>query len=205
MGRIFDLDSPVMDVLNKVMNTVILNVCFMISCLPVITIGAAISALYSVNLKMVRQEESYVFSSYWKAFKAGFKQSTVCWLVLAAAGSVLIVDFGVIKNLSGSLQKILAITTIVLFLIYIVVVTYVFPYIARFHDNFLTCLKNAFMIGWVNPGYTAAIILITAACVILTFFSVELMLRAIFIWLVGGFSLLSYVNSFFLRKVFEKY
>lgn len=205
MGNIFDLDSPLMDVMNKIMNTLILNVCFMVSCLPLVTIGAAVTALYSVNLKMVKREESYVFSAYWKAFRKNFRQSTACWLVLAAAGAVFYVDFGVIRNLSGSLRILLTITTVALSFVFIVVTMYIFPYIARFHDDFLTCLKNALMIGGVNLGYTVAMLLITAACAMVTFFSMEFMLRAIFIWLVGGFSLLSYINSMFLRKVFDKY
>lgn len=205
MGNIFDLDSPLMDVMNKIMNTVILNICFLLSCLPLVTIGAAVTALYSVNLKMVKREESYVFSAYWKSFKANFRQSTACWLVLAAAGAVFYIDFAVIKNLSGSLRMLLTITTVVLFCVFVIVILYVFPYMARFQDDFLTCLKNAFMIGWVNLGYTFAMLLITSACVMVTFFNVEFMLRAVFIWLVGGFSLLSYINSIFFRKVFDKY
>ena len=85
MGGMFDVDSPVMNVLNKIMNLMILNLCFVAGCIPVVTAGAAMTALYSVNLKMVRNEEAYIFSSYWRAFKENFRQSTVCWLLLVCA------------------------------------------------------------------------------------------------------------------------
>ncbi|CUX35801.1 YesL family protein [Clostridium sp. C105KSO13] len=205
MGGIFNLDSSVMNILNKIMNTVILNICFLISCIPVITIGAALTALYSVNLKMVKDEEAYVFSEYWKAFRKNLRQGTACGLILAAVGAVFIVDFFAVRAVAGIVQKILGAALIVLFIVYFVIVLYVFPYMARFQDSLGVCLKNALMIGAVNIGYTITMILIGAACAALTFFSIEVMLRALFIWIAGGFSLLAYVNSFFFRKIFGKY
>lgn len=205
MGGIFDIDSPVMNVLNKIMNMVVLNLCFVISCIPVITVGAAVTALYSVNLKMVKNEESYVFSSYWRAFRSNFRQSTVCWVFAVGAGGIIAADFFVLRDLAAGLQRIFGATTIIFFVVYCVFILYIFPYIARFRDGFGTSVKNAFLIGGANVGYTVTMMLITLACAALTVSSMEVLLRAAYIWLVMGFSLLSYVNSFFFRKIFDKY
>lgn len=205
MKGMFDIDSPVMDVLNKIMNIVVINLCFLISCIPVITIGAAITAMYHVNLKMVRNEETYVFSLYWKAFKKNFMQSTICWLFIMAAGFVLFIDFWFIGNMKGMIKNIFYAIMIIVIIVYSIGMLYVFPYIARFKDKLGICIKNALVIGGANIGYTITMLLITFASIAVTFYDIQVMLRALFIWIVGGFSLVSFINSFFLRKVFDKY
>lgn len=72
----FNLDSPVMRFLTKVADLIILNILFLICCIPIVTIGAASTALYTVTMKSVRDEESYVIRSYFKAFKDNFKIGT---------------------------------------------------------------------------------------------------------------------------------
>ena len=76
MGRIFSLDSPLFSFLNKVADLILLNILTMICCLPIITIGASMTALHYVVLKMVRDEESYIVRSYFKSFRQNFKQAT---------------------------------------------------------------------------------------------------------------------------------
>ncbi len=205
MGGMFDIDSPVMNVLNKIMNLMILNLCFVAGCIPIFTAGAAMTALYSVNLKMVRNEESYIFSSYWRAFRENFRQSTVCWILLVCAGGILAADFRAVRSLPKGPGKFLGGTTLIFLVIYCVLMLYIFPYMARFQDRLGTCVKNAFLIGGSNPGCTITTALITAAFTALSFSSIEVLLRAAFLWLLIGFSLLSYIHSFFFRKVFDKY
>ena len=205
MDGIFGIDSPLMNALNKFMNIVILNLCFLLSCLPLVTAGAAMTALYSVHLKMVKDEEVYVFSSYWKAFRGNFKQSTICFLLCMAVGAVFVLDFYVVAGFPGIMASVFKVALTMLLVVYLIVFLYVFPYMARFRDSLRISLKNALLIGGANIAYTITVMLIIAACFALTFMSVGIMLRALFIWIVGGFSLLAYICSFFFRRVFDKY
>ena len=60
MSGFFNMDSPVMRFLSRVCDLMILNFMCLICCIPIVTIGASVTALYSVTLKMVRGEESYL-------------------------------------------------------------------------------------------------------------------------------------------------
>ena len=73
MNGLFNLDSPIMRFLSKVCDLMILNVMCIICCLPIVTAGASITALYTITMKMVRGEESYIFKGFLKAFKENFK------------------------------------------------------------------------------------------------------------------------------------
>ena len=77
---IFNMDGPVFRFLNKMADLCILNLIFLLCCLPIITIGASVTALYSVTLKMSRDQEGYIARSFFKAFKANFKQATSIWI-----------------------------------------------------------------------------------------------------------------------------
>ena len=105
MGRIFSLDSPLFSFLNKVADLILLNILTMICCLPIITIGASMTALHYVVLKMVRDEESYIVRSYFKSFRQNFKQATIIWLILLLVGAVLMGDVVFLKFYSNNISK----------------------------------------------------------------------------------------------------
>ena len=73
MSSFFNMDSPIMRFLSRICDLMILNILCIICCLPVVTAGASITALYTITLKMVRGEESYIFKGFLKAFKENFK------------------------------------------------------------------------------------------------------------------------------------
>ena len=77
MGGLFSADGKLAQVLGKAAELVILNVLWIVCSIPVVTAGAAAAAFYTVALKMIKNEESYVFRSFFQAFKENFKQAAV--------------------------------------------------------------------------------------------------------------------------------
>ena len=62
--KFWAIDSPVMRVLGRMGDIIILNMIFVAGCIPVLTIGTSLSALYTVAMKMARGEDP----SVWKEF-----------------------------------------------------------------------------------------------------------------------------------------
>ncbi len=58
-------DSRFSRVLSRLTELVLLNFVFILTCLPILTIGASVTALYSITLKMARNEEGYISSVYY--------------------------------------------------------------------------------------------------------------------------------------------
>ena len=63
MDRLFNMDNKFFTVMGRVADLIMLNVVFLICCLPIVTIGASLTALHYVTLKMARNEESYIIRS----------------------------------------------------------------------------------------------------------------------------------------------
>ena len=78
----FVIDSPVMKFLGRLGDIIILNLIFVVTSLPVITIGTALSALYAVAMKLARGEDPSILKEYMKAFKQNMKPATISWLIM---------------------------------------------------------------------------------------------------------------------------
>ena len=85
----FSLDSKFSQIMGRVFDLMMLNIIFLIMCIPIVTIGANFTAMYYVTLKMIKNEETYIFRTYWKSFRENFKQATAIWLILLAVLIVL--------------------------------------------------------------------------------------------------------------------
>lgn len=201
--KFFNYDSPIMQFLTRLTDLFILNFLFLICCIPLVTIGASATALYSVTLKMVKKEESYIFSSFFRAFKSNFRHSTVSWLILLLASLVLGMDYRAAGIMGGTFQQIFSFLVILVSMIILFPAIYIFPYIARFENTIKNSLKNAFIISIAQLPFTILLLLILAAAVAFTIF-IDFRIVG-FVWFVIGFSGLAYLNSFLYRLAFRKF
>lgn len=201
--NLFNLDGPVMQFLSRLADLFLLNVLFILCCIPLVTIGAANTALYTVALKAARNEESYITRSFFLAFKNNFKISTLTWLIVFIAGVILWTDFRIIPGMQAPIRQILQVLTLAFAFLYLITVQYLFPYIARFENTVSGSLKNAFLMAVAHLPYTMLLAAITVLAVMATLY---LDFRIIgFLWLAIGFSGVAYINSIFFRKIFEKF
>ena len=130
MRGIFNLDSPLMQGLGKFADLMILNFLAMICCIPIFTIGASITALHYMSLKIVRGEECYIAKGFFKSFTQNFKQATVIWLVLLLAIVILAGDFLVLKHSGMEFHIVLKVIIGIIGVIIAFSATYVFAILA---------------------------------------------------------------------------
>ncbi len=205
MNQWFGTDGHLQNTFVRVLDMAVLNLCFVISCIPLVTIGTALTALHSVNFKILRQEEGRVSANYWQAFRDNFGQSTKLWLILLAVGILFAMDFWALSQLEGSIAWILKTLLGGLLVVYLAMLHYVFAYTARFSDTLMVSLKNTLMICGANLLPTVSLLCITFLAVFVSLYSFEIFLRAIYIWLVLGFAALNCLQSFLLNRVFSRY
>lgn len=175
MGRLFDLDGPLMRVLNKAADLMWLNILLIFCSLPVFTAGAAFTAAHYVALKLCRNEEGYITKEFFKAFKMNFKQSTLIWLMLLGLGAVFAVDFYIMRtNEDLGLPQIVQILVMVAFILYIFLLTWVFPMQAKFINNIKRTLKNALAMSMIQLPKTILMILFYVLPWVLLWFALRL-------------------------------
>ena len=206
MDKLFNMDNKFFSFMGRAADLFMLNVVFVICCLPVVTIGASLTALHYVTLKMARNEESYIIRSFFKSFKQNFKQSTIINLIMLLIAGVLYFDTNIVRQMGGSMSKVLYIIFIALGIIYLAVFLYIYPVLAKFYNSVKNTFRNAFLMSIMHLPYTILMALITIAPAAIFFipdFRVQSV--AILLFILVGFALLAFINWHFLVKIFDNY
>ncbi len=206
MSRFFNMESPIFVFLSRMADLMILNVVFLITCIPIVTIGAAWSSLYYVTLKMVRNEESYIVRSYFKSFKQNFKQSTLMWIIVLILGFLLYMDLRIMTVMESSAgSNVIRIGIYMLGLVGIFVLQYLFPLVAKFFNSTKNMFRNAFLMAIRHLPQTVVMAVISAGSIILTFLNGWTLTYGLLIWIMVGFALVAMANSWFLVRIFDNY
>lgn len=145
--KIFDLDSPLMNVLNKMADLMWLNILTLICCIPIITAGAAFTSMHYVALKIVRNEESYITRSFFKSFKTNFRQATLIWLLILLIAAVLGGDYYIITKSGIQFSSVLVVLIMAAAVLVICTTLYVFPVLAKFDNTIMGTIRNAFIMS----------------------------------------------------------
>lgn len=153
-------------------------------------------------LKLVKNEEGYVFRGFLKAFKTNFKQSTIIWLIVLALGIVWTVDFRVAGLMPGMAGIVMSAIFLALGFILLSVLLYIFPLTARYENGIKATFKNALILTVARLPYTLAMDAIVVAAVVVSLWSTVTIVFALPIWLIIGGALIAWANSYILRKVF---
>lgn len=205
MNDLFNLDNPFMQFLFKVSDLIILNAIFIISCIPLFTIGASISALHSVCMKMVRGRDPYMWSGYWKAFRQNFKQSTIVWLISVALFIFFALDFRILGSLDLELFSIMKVALSMVALVLFCMFIYIFPIIAHFKCTIKQAIKNSFFMTIAHLPFTLLLVLMYGLIGFLLTFSVKTMALVLMIALICGFSVVVFTACIIFNHIFKKY
>lgn len=118
-----------------------LNLLWIVCSIPIITIGASTTAMYSVMLKLVKNEEGYIVKGFLKAFKENFRQSTLMWLLYLVFGIVIVVDFMLLRMMSPSIRTVMQVFLIFMTILLISMGIYGFALQARYENRIKNTLK----------------------------------------------------------------
>ena len=132
--KLFNYDSPFWSFMSRLADLIILNLLWIVFCIPVVTIGASTTAMYRVTLNMVRGEGSGVVRMFWDAFRLNLKQAVLIFLILLIP--VLLVVYEFWMYLSGAVGQSMWLGLVFCCpsLILALVLAYVYPLLAQF-DN----------------------------------------------------------------------
>lgn len=200
-----NMDGRIMGLLNRLGDLFLLNIIYLVSCIPVVTVGAATTALYYTTLKMAENRESYVWQDYRQSFRQNWKQATVIWMVLLAVILVLGADLLLIGGMSQALGAVVALVVIVLGIFLIMMGVYVFPVLARFDNTVKNIMKNALIMSIRHLPSTAVIVILHGLPLLLLLFSVEVFVRGVLAVLLFTVSILAYIQSRLFVKIFKNY
>ena len=203
MKNIFNLDNGFFTFMGKVADVMILNLLFIITSIPIITIGASLTALYSVSLKQSSGSSSYIAKEYFHAWKSNFKQSTIMWIFSLIAFALLFMNLTL--KIDGTFSLAMHFIMILSMILYIIVTLYAFPLLAKFDNTIKHTIVNAFLMS-MRHFLTTCILLGTAAFFIFLTFAYPPMIEVTAMaWFLFFFAIIARIQATFLDRIFERY
>lgn len=198
--RIFNLDSPLMQGLSKMADLMWLNILTIFLCLPVVTAGAALTAMNYMALKIVRDEECYVTKGFFKSFKENFRQATIIWIILLAVVVVLGIDFYVFTHSETPVNGVIQVAVMVAAILVLFTSMFLFPVLAKFDNSIMKTIKNALILSLVQFPKTILMIIVYLIPIIITIYVFQLM-PLVFMF---GISVPAWISAKLYNKFFQK-
>jgi len=153
MRRLLDINNPIMRFLTAMFDLMALSVLWVVFSLPIFTMGAASTALYSAAYHHVRKGEDYLWNSFFSAFKENFRRSTLTWLVALAILGFLGADALLLRSLilQGYSFGWFYGVTLALVVLALTWTVYLAAYAARFNATVKEVLRYSFMLLRAHP------------------------------------------------------
>ena len=200
-----NLDSPVMRVVSRVADLIILNWLFILCSLPVVTAGASLTALHKVILQMFRGEEGPLIRGFLAAFRDNFRKATAMWLLLLALAAVLVVDLLVGgRILPQPLWMAVLASMVLLAVLGLMVLLYAFPLQARYENPVGRTLKNAVLLAILHLPETLLMAAIYLAVPVAVYSFPNTLPAVALLSLFLGFSGIVYLADLAVYRVFRK-
>lgn len=191
-------DSPVMRFLGSLFDLAVLQILFLITSIPIFTIGAGMTAMFSLCWKLQQDSVTSVVRTYFADFKANFRSSTVAWLIILACTLLLVLDIRYYLQGSDAFMLVPLLISYVLLAVVYMEFLYVFPMIAWFDNKLTAHFKNAPMLALYHLLTT---VLVSAMYGMIF----NVFLRLLPITGLLGFSGGTYLASLFFGNVFRKH
>ncbi|MDO4268747.1 MAG: YesL family protein [Eubacteriales bacterium] len=204
LAGFFNYDNPVWRFIGKFFDIMILNLLWVVCSIPIVTMGASTTAVYYVTMKLVRDEDSSTIRSFFKSFKENFRQATIIWLILLAAGCLIGFDlyfFMRVRTDASMFRTVMLAVFLGFALIWLCITLFVFPLQAKFYNPVRRTIFNAFFMSIRHFLHSLGMIAVDVLMVALALFVPWLMA----VMTLFGFPLFAFVNSCVFVSVFDKY
>lgn len=143
---------------------VLIDLCWLLFSIPVVTIGISTVAAFYVMRKIIEGEgsECSIFKTFVKGFKDNWKDGILLWIITVGIGVLAYAVVIYFKN-DFAPSKILIALSIVAFLLLIETILFAYPLAARYVNPFGIHLRNSLVLCLGNAKKTTILMLLLLA------------------------------------------
>ena len=201
----FDTDNFLMRFCEKVLDIVTVNLLFVVSCLPIVTIGVAKISLYQTIFEVKGSRRVPVFKTYMRAFKQNLKLGLQLGLLELGIFLISVVDLSLFWGQTGlGFQLIKAICLgILIFLTLVMLASY--PIAARYDLTWKEALQKGLLLVSFNFVWFFLMLAIILLIIMLLYLSGFTLVLGGSAFLLFGFGLLAFCQAGLMEKLFAKY
>lgn len=200
MNNFFNADNPFFVVMGKAWDVFVVNMIWLLCCLPVVTIVPATTAMYYTMVKVIRRERGYVTREFFRSFKRNLKQGLGFSAIAIALVVVFYFDFvysiALMAEEKSTGNTFLGVFLVMAFLA-VALYMYIPPVLSRFDMKFGGIFKTSFFMA-TRHFLTTIVLLILFVAVLVGCLAIA---PGIFFLPATGVLL----STFLIERVFKKY
>lgn len=202
--RFLQEDTFLTRFLSRLIDLVVVSVLWFLCSIPVITIGAATTAMYDVTLHMVFDENNGIIRPFFSSFTRNFGRATIVFLSFAATGLFLAADLWGAVNWRISLRPVLIFMILAVCWFWLAAFTHAFAGLAWFEGKPFAVVKKTFLLAMRNGVFTVFIILLNMMpiMVLSRLFTSGSFGQWLILYLVAGSGTVAYLSSLHLARLF---
>lgn len=179
----------------------ILSFLWLLTSLPIFTIGASTTAAYDCAFKIIRARDTSVFKDYFRSFRSNLKQATALFFILLPIGLVIAADLYYWAQSEGELAFVMNALSLGIAALYLITLLYVFPVQAVFENPVKKTLKTAFFMALKNWGTSLLLLVVSVGLSYLCY----IVPIAGYIFLIVGSGFLTMIFAVRFLVIFRKY
>ena len=183
---------------------ILLNILWLVCCLPIVTIGASTAAMHSVARKMAACEHYTVWSGFWHGFRENWKQATAVTVILGAVLLISWADFTIGLNNPGLTGIACQVIGVLGMIAGVFTLTLAFQVLTRYRLPLRTVLKNAALLSLANPHIVLVGLAAAALFPALIVWNIDLLVIAVPGWVLLGGGLPVLAEQLLMRKVYAR-
>lgn len=203
MKNILSYDSKLIIMLEGVANTMLLNILFLVCCVPVFTIGAAFTALFGGCRALMNDEAC--FKAFFRSFRSGFKRATLAWLILLPVLALLALtahSVWVYMNAGVKMGAFTLVVALIGLVIALAVSMMTFLFYSRFECTLRQLLKNGLFMTLAYFVRAIIIGLMNWAPVLMFFLTPYTFMKLSIIYVVLWFGVAASLSVWLMKKPF---
>ena len=189
--------------LTRVCDLLFLNIALVLSCCTVVFSGAGVTALYSITLKMMRGQDYNPVKGFFRALRENFLTSSFAAVLLLTDVTLLAVLRGALYAETLLMPPAVFVLLAILAVFLTALLSYLFPLLARYENTFLNHLSNAVRLALANLPVTVLITAVNLLPLLIGLLFPALLGVVFAFWLLFGFAVGAWINSFYLNRIFE--
>ena len=201
--KLFSLESPLVQKLSFFFDFMMINMIYILCCVPIVTIGAARAALFTCGKRWAEKEDAGMLV-FLKAFFKNLKTATPVWIVMALVGAFLAWDVFLLLNNAFPAEWLMWVVLVIPCFFYVVVSSQLFQMVAHYNCTVRQYLKNALLVGIAHPLCLIVNIGLAIMPYFTLFYNFSMFLQLTLVWILGIFSFQGYLSGLMSKKFYQR-
>mgnify|MGYP002673093984 FL=1 len=165
--KFFSIESGFYKFMNRVLEFLKISLLWLLCSLPVVTMGAATVAAYTITLKMVDEEEGYIAKPFFKAFRENLLQGSLLGIITMVGAYAIYLDFQLFEAVEDNPVIFLIVGMVGIFLL-VMGTVFAFPLLARYENTIPRTMRNSYRIA--TRCFVRTLLMVVILAVELVFF-----------------------------------